>query len=247
MKDILQDIISHTHALGFLNIVKLTGSKDTLKINSMDDSKQIVMLGEAYAPVPDLDGVIGLPQLNKLKFLLECPEYKDENAKLTVTKRPQGQDEVVDGIHFENAGGDFKNDYKFMGAAIINDKLKDIKFNEPNWALDITPSVQGVQRFQYQASANPEHLVFQAKTNAGQLTFTFGDPSAQHGGEFVFSNNLTGKLTKSYNYPVTPILAVLKMADVNNTKLKISDERGAIMIELDSGIARYKYIIPALT
>jgi len=36
----------------------------------------------------------------------------------------------------------------------------------------------------------------------------------------------------------------LKIADVNNTKMSISNE-GAIQITLDSGLAKYQYIIPA--
>jgi len=36
----------------------------------------------------------------------------------------------------------------------------------------------------------------------------------------------------------------LKIADANNAKIGFSDE-GAMQITLDSGIATYKYIIPA--
>jgi hypothetical protein len=43
---------------------------------------------------------------------------------------------------------------------------------------------------------------------------------------------------------VLPILSILKIADVNNTKMSLSNE-GAIQITLDSGLATYKYIIPA--
>jgi hypothetical protein len=43
---------------------------------------------------------------------------------------------------------------------------------------------------------------------------------------------------------VLPVLSILKIADVNNTKMALSNE-GAIQITLDSGLATYKYIIPA--
>ncbi len=35
MKDILSDIVSHTQNLGFLNIVKITGTKEKTQIDSM--------------------------------------------------------------------------------------------------------------------------------------------------------------------------------------------------------------------
>jgi hypothetical protein len=43
---------------------------------------------------------------------------------------------------------------------------------------------------------------------------------------------------------VLPILSILKIADTNTTKMSLSNE-GAIQITLDSGLATYKYIIPA--
>jgi hypothetical protein len=78
------------------------------------------------------------------------------------------------------------------------------------------------------------------------LKFTFGDAASQTGGEFVFATGITGKLTKAWSWPVGSVLAILKIADVNNTMMSFSNE-GALQITLDSGIANYKYIIPALT
>jgi len=82
-----------------------------------------------------------------------------------------------------------------------------------------------------------------AKTEDGNLKFIFGDAST-HGGEFIFATDVTGKLDKGWTWPVVSILSILKIADVNNTKMSISNE-GAIQITLDSGLANYKYIIPA--
>jgi hypothetical protein len=39
-------------------------------------------------------------------------------------------------------------------------------------------------------------------------------------------------------------LSILKAADVNNTVMSFSDS-GAMQITLDSGLATYKYIVPA--
>jgi hypothetical protein len=60
----------------------------------------------------------------------------------------------------------------------------------------------------------------------------------------VFATDVAGKLTKSWAWPVASVLSILKISDVNNTKVSISNE-GAMQITLDSGLATYKYIIPA--
>ena len=61
----------------------------------------------------------------------------------------------------------------------------------------------------------------------------------------MFASGVTGTLTKSWSWPVSAVLNVLKSADGNNTKMSISNDKGAMLIELDSGIATYKYVIPA--
>ena len=242
MKNILSDIVSHTHNLGFLNIVKITGDAKSTKIDSMADDRTVIMYAETATPYAELIGVFGMPQLNKLKYLLDGAEYKD-NAKLEVVTAVRNNETLPVGIHFENKVGDFKNDYRFMNTEVINEKLKTVKFRGANWDVEISPTLQAIQRFGFQAGANSEHTTFLAKTDGGNLKFIFGDQST-HGGEFVFATNVTGKLTKAHTWPVAAILSILKIADVNNCTVSISDA-GALQITLDSGIATYKYIIPA--
>jgi hypothetical protein len=242
MKDILQDIVSHTHNLGFLNIVKITGDDKKTAIDSMADDRSVIMQAETANPNPDMIGVFGMPQLNKLKYHLDCPEYK-EDATIEVITADRNGDTIPVGLHFENKTGDFKNDYRFMNTDIINEKLKTIKFKGVKWDVEVVPTLQSVQRFNFQASANNEHTTFLAKTDNGNLKFVFGDQST-HGGEFIFASGVTGNLNKAWTWPVSSVLSILKIADSNNAKVSFSNE-GAMQITMDSGIATYKYIIPA--
>jgi len=242
MKDILQDIVGHTHNLGFLNIVKITGDDKKTAIDSMADDRSVIMYGETANPYADMLGVFGMPQMNKLKYLLDCPEYR-EDAKIEVTKADRNGETIPTGLHFENKTGDFKNDYRFMNTEIINEKLKTVKFRGVKWDVEINPTVQAVQRFNFQAGANNEHTTFLAKTDGGNLKFVFGDQST-HGGEFIFATGVTGNLNKAWTWPVASVLAILKIADANNATVSFSNE-GAMQITLDSGLATYKYIIPA--
>ena len=242
MLDLLKDVVTHTHNLGFLNIVKVTGDEATTKLDSMADDRSVIMYGEVNGPVAEMIGVFGMPQLNKLKIHLDCPEYR-ENAKIEIMTADRNGDTIPVGLHFENAAGDFKNDYRFMNTEVINEKLKTVKFRGVNWHVEVAPTVSAIQRFNYQASANAEHGTFLTKTENGNLKFVFGDQST-HGGEFVFASGVASTLNKAWTWPVAQVLSILKIADANNAKLSISND-GAMQIELDSGIATYKYIIPA--
>jgi len=242
MKSILQDIVAHTNKLGFLNIVKVTGTDEKTLIDSMADDRSVIMYAETANPHADMIGTYGMPQLEKLRYLLDGKEYQD-GAKIEVVTAERNGETVPVGLHFENKDGDFKNDYRFMNQDIINEKLKTVKFRGVKWDVEVEPTVNAIQRFQFQAGANTEHTTFLAKTDGGNLKFTFGDVSS-HGGEFIFSTGVTGNLNKGWTWPVNNVLSILKIADANNAKISFSNE-GAMQITLDSGIATYKYIIPA--
>ena len=243
MKNILSDIVAHTNKLGFLNIVKITGTEKATLIDSMADDRSVIMYGEATKPQLEMVGVFGMPQLEKLRYLLDGKEYQ-EDAKIQLVKTKTKEEEMIpSGLHFENKDGDFKNDYRFMNQEIINEKLKTVKFRGVKWDVEIVPTLAAVQRFQFQAGANTEHTSFLAKTDGKKLKFTFGDV-ASHGGDFVFASDVSGSLTKNWSWPVAPVLAILKIADANKSTISFSNE-GAMQITLDSEIAIYKYIIPA--
>lgn len=242
MQDLLKDIVAHTNKLGFLNIVKVTGSADKTLIDSMAEDRTVIMYAETTNPYPQLIGTFGMPQLEKLRYLVDGSEYQ-EDSKIDLMTADRNGETIPVGLHFENKTGDFKNDYRFMNSDIINEKLKTVKFRGVNWHVAVSPTVSAVQRFQFQAGANTEHTTFVAKTDGDKLVFTFGDQSS-HAGEFTFASGVTGKITKAWSWPVAPVLAILKIADANNTTMSFSNE-GAMQIELDSGIATYKYIIPA--
>tara|TARA_A200000113_G_scaffold218369_1_gene225818 strand:+ start:1348 stop:2079 length:732 start_codon:yes stop_codon:yes gene_type:complete len=240
MKDILQDIVAHTHALGFLNIVKVNGDDAQTGIDSMAEDRSVILQATTKAAQVELKGTFGMPNLNKLDIHLKCPEYKD-GASIDVVTAERNDATIPVGIHFENATKDFKNDYRFMNAEIINEKLKTVKFKGASWDVEVQPTMAAIQRFKLQATANAEETVFTVMTDSGDLKFKFGDAST-HAGEFVFQPGITGQLKNEWAWPVAQVLAVLGL---NGDKtMRISDQ-GAMQISVDSGLATYDYIMPA--
>ena len=242
MQDYLKDIVQHTQGLG-IELVKITGTASETSVNSIAEDRSVILEAKFKNPVPEFVGTFGMPNLTKLKTILGIDEYR-EGAKLSInTQKNSAGEDVPSGVHFENAVGDFKNDYRFMSAEVVNDKLKSVKFRGVKWNVDITPTVQSIQRMRFMASANSEETTFTARTENGALKFYFGDPSS-HAGNFVFEASVTGSLTKNWSWPVAAVISILSLP--GDKTLKISDE-GAAMITVDSGITDYSYIIPAQT
>ena len=241
MKDHLLDLVEHTHDLGCIDLVKIAGTDKTTKISGLDnDNRTVVVEAEFHKPVPEFIGTFGMPNLSKLKILLGLQEYR-ENAKISVKHQDRNGEQCPVGLHFENNTGDFRNDYRFMTPEIVAEKLKTVKFKGVTWSIEFTPSVSSVLRLKMQAQANAEESVFQVKTDKADLKFSFGDHST-HAGEFVFQNDITGVLKHTWAWPVKTVISIL---DLTGDKImRISDE-GAMQITVDSGIARYDYILPA--
>lgn len=240
MKDEFLDLVQHTYDLGFIDTVKITGLDTETKINSIAEDRSVVLDAHFANALPDLKGTFGMPNLAKLKILLNLPEYK-ENAKISVTHKTKNDEVIPSGIHFENATGDFQNEYRFMTQELITEKLKTPVFKGANWNVEFEPSIESLKRLKMQAQANSEEPNCQISTEGGNLKFMFGDKS-NHSGEFVFHAGVTGSLRSSKTYRVKQIISILDL--VGDKLMRISDS-GVLQIIVHSGIAEYHYYLLA--
>ena len=243
MKDILQDVVAHTHALGFLSLVKVTNEEST-QIDSMADDRSVILSAESHSKVNEFSGTFGMPNLDKLNLHLKNPDYQ-KDAKIEVVSAERNGEVVPTHIHFENEAGDFQNDYRFMNKAIIEEKLKTVKFKGAQWNINFQPSIAAIARMKLQSAAHSEEPTFNVSTKdtggATDLVFSFGDAST-HAGSFVFEANIEGNLAHTWSWPVSQVQAILNLS--GDTTMSISDQ-GAMMISVDSGMAKYDYILPA--
>ena len=239
MKDILQDIVAHTHALGFLSIVKVTSDEKTL-VESMAEDRSVILTASTNNPVAEFTGTFGMPNLDKLSLHLKNPEYQ-KDAKIDVIQAERNGEVIPTHIHFENAAGDFENDYRFMNKAIIEEKLKTVTFKGASWNVTLNPSMASIARMKLMSAAHAEEPTFNVKTDNEDLVFSFGDAST-HAGEFVFQNAVEGTLQHTWSWPVAAVQSILNLS--GDITMSISDQ-GAMKIAVDSGIATYDYILPA--
>ena len=230
MKDILQDVVAHTHALGFLSLVKVTGGNETV-IDSMAEDRSVILNATSTHGVAD--GTFGMPNLDKLALHLKNPEYKD-NAKIDIVKADRNGETIPTHIHFEN-------DYRFMNKAIIEEKLKTVKFKGAAWNVEIAPTQAAIARMKLMSAAHSEEPTFNVTTKDSNLIFSFGDAST-HAGEFVFQHSVEGALQHTWSWPVAQVQSILSLD--GDLTMSISDQ-GAMKITVNSGIATYDYILPA--
>jgi len=240
MKDNLQDLIQHTHGLGCIDLIKVSGTDKETTVNAVAEDKSVIVRGVLKHPNVEFIGVFGMPNLGKLKTILGFDDY-DEHAKINVTRVNKDGVDVPEYIHFETKAGDFVNDYRLMSKAIADEKVKNVMFKGTTWNVEFEPSIAGIQRLKRQASANSEEKNFTTKTENGNLMVYFGDPST-HSGNFVFYPGVTGTLNKAWMWPVKEFLSIM---DLPGDKIIRISDAGATEIVVDSGLAVYRYLLPA--
>lgn len=240
MRDYLLDIVKNTYGLGNIDLVKITGSESETQIEALADDRSVIVQAQTNNPVPEFIGIFGMPNLGKLNTILGIPEYK-EDAKISISTQERNGQTVPNGIHFANAAGDFRNDYRFMSQELVIDKLKSVKMKQVAWNVEFEPSVAAIQRLKFQGSANSEEMLFTTKIESGNLKFFFGDHST-HAGDFVFHAGVAGVLAKPWSWPVVVVSNILGLA--GDKTFRISDE-GVAQITVNTGISTYNYLIPA--
>jgi len=237
MRDYLLDLVEHTYDLGCIDLVKIVGDTSKTEIVGLAEDLSVVIRGNFHNPAADFVGTFGMPNLGKLKTLLNLQEYR-EDAKLAITTGSTGE---PDGINFENKIGDFKNNYRLMASGIVSEKLKTAKIRPVTWHIEFEPTNAAIQRMKWQMSANAEEVNFQAKTENGDLKFFFGDHST-HSGNFVFHPGVSGQLKRAWSWPAKQFVSIMDLT--GDKKVRISDD-GAAEITVDSGLAVYQYLLPA--
>jgi hypothetical protein len=133
MKDNLQDLIQHTHGLGNVDLIKITGTDQETQVNAVAEDKSVIVSGSFKNPNPEFIGTFGMPNLGKLKTILGFDDY-DENAKINVTRVNKDGVDVPSAIHFETKIGDFVNDYRLMSKSIVDEKIDNL-LGVLNWDI----------------------------------------------------------------------------------------------------------------
>jgi len=237
MKDCLLDLVEHSYDLGCIDLVKIVGDDKSTQVVGMAEDQSVVLLANYHNPVAEFMGTFGMPNLGKLKTILNLQEYR-EDAVLSIARRADG---AAEGINFVNRAGDFRNSYRFMSSEIVKEKLKTPKFAGVNWHVTFEPTNAAIQRLKWQMSANAEEPNFVARVENSDLKINFGD-QATHSGSFVFHAGVSGTIKRAWAWPAKQFASILDLT--GDKTVRISDD-GAAQITVDSGLAVYNYIIPA--
>ena len=238
MKDYLQDLIHHTHGLGVIDLVKVTGTDKQTTISAIADDKTVVVEGTFNTPVADFLGTFGIPNLAKVKGILSLFDADDKAFAINALRN---KDDVLTDIHFTHPSIKLNYNHRLMAKTIVEEKVKNVTFKGAAWNVEFEPTVEGIMWMKKMSALHSEEQNFITKTDKGELKICFGDPSS-HRGDFVFQSGVSGTLSRAWQWPVKVFIGIMDLT--GDKTIRISDQ-GAAEITVDSGLATYRYLLPA--
>jgi len=241
MRDYLLDIIKHTLPLNAFSQLKVQTQDGVSKITATEGERAVVLMAKTHTAIPEFADTFGIPNLNLMNTLLNIPEY-DDTASITVQTKDDGENKIPFNIHFKNAAGDFKNDFRLMSRKIIESLEPELSMNVRQWPVKFVPGSGAVQRLKYQSTAHPEERVVEFTVKDGKILASVGDASS-HSGNFVFHDGIDENANYTIVVPIHYVMGILNM--VGDKTMQAGDL--GLMISVDSGLVNYDYVIPMVT
>ena len=244
IKSALLDIVSHTAGLGIIENIKVTGSKKSTHLAAMDLERTVILNAELHTHLDEFEGEFGMGNLNLLNNLTRFSNYQGDDATIAIDRQERNGVDVPTTISFKDTNGN-KDQYRFMSKEIVDQAMRVATFKGATWNIEIEPSLKSINQLSEVASVYAGiEPAFTVKTEENNLVFEVGSNEGGILGRRIFAENIDGTLSMQWSWPLATFLSILKLG--GTTKVKFSDQ-GACQIDIDSGIANYTYILPALS
>lgn len=240
MLDQFKDIMKHTGSLGFIDMVKVVGTATETKIEAIDADKTVVIFGDLYQPIKDIETTVGLSRMAQLLGFINL----HDKSTVSVVSEMRGAVSMPTELKFDNGDGEVAA-YRFMSETMANEQIKVPPFKGAVWNVTIKPEKVKIDRLNsYQSVLGGFEKRFIVSTDAkGVLNFSIGSGPTDRT-NLPFATGVTGTLKHQWSWPLTQVLSILKLNDNEDLTMHFSD-MGALKIDVDSGTGKYSYILPA--
>jgi hypothetical protein len=242
--DNLKDIIKHTHSLGFIEAVKISGVDGATKIESMSDDRSVVMNGKLKSSVSELDDkVVGFSRMAVLNGLLSFPGFQDSKAKVGIATQTRSGVEIPCEVSFDSGSG-HKASYRFMSREAIEESLRVPPFKGATWNVVVAPTKANLKDLAYFSGVlGGIESTFTVVAENGNLDFLIGTGPTDRS-VVPIATDIQGEMKHQWSWPLVQVLAILKLSESSTCEMSFSD-MGALKIYVDSGLGEYEYILPA--
>lgn len=240
MRDALLDIIKHTGGLGFVDTVKITGTKDQTIVEAIDKDRTMIIKGKLHSSEETLAGEFGIGNMTNLQQLLA---HFNGDAKITVDYKVGGDKKKnPSALQFTDAQKQ-KAIFRLVGLDYVPDQPK---FLGATWDVVVKPNKSKIAELASMVSImGGVDTYFTAKVAKNELQFWIGSEESATNSMFIkVSEELEDVKSFEMDWPHTQIMSILKLGVEEQPEIHISN-KGAMLINIKSKLGEYNYILPA--
>jgi len=242
IKDALQDITTHVISTGFFDKIKITADSKSAVIEAIEKDKNVILKAKTLRTVSGWEGEFGLANLGLLRSIVGDSDFSHKDSVVDlVTQQRNGVDTPVELLYTNKNKSHIA--YRFVASTLVSDQPK---YTPPKFEVSIKPTKTAIQQFSWASSALTGYeTFFYPKTVNGNLVFYIGeeDSASQRGG-VTFAENVVGDFDTNHKWPISQVLQILKLAGSSECTFNLSS-KGAIQIDISTGVGVYSYIFPA--
>lgn len=242
MRAVITDAIKKINSLGFLDVVRVTGTAEDTKFEAVDGDKTVILKGKFNAPQADLVGVFGITHLPLLNGLLNFKSYQTDGATFGVKHRDLGGVKVTEEFEFRDDRGQGSN-FRLMAGTMVPEQplVADIK-----WDVTFQPEKSKIAEFAALAGLYSSFdQFFSVKTKDGNLVLAIGEEgSTSHRASIILQEGIEGELKGELLWPIQQFLSILKVAEGSDYTVSITS-KGALAINMTNEYASYQFVLPA--
>lgn len=246
MREILNDLIKHTDGLGFLDTVRVSGTKESTDFDSIDADRTIIMKANTLEPCAELAGDYGISRFSVLKGYLKFTGYRTDESSIKVKHRENANKDPEELIFSDGHGQ--KSVYRFMSSDLL---APVANFKGKEWDVSFVPDRNKISEFSQLASIlSSTEKFFSVKTEKNKndnydLKFIIGEEGSTTDHTVVtMVKDCDGELKGELLWPISQVLALLNLGLEENVSVDIMS-RGALRISMESPYTHYEYFLPA--
>lgn len=246
LKDYLLDIVKNTSALGPDTILKVVGTEDSTVVKASREDTTIILKATLNKVAPDLVGTFGLNNLTLLSGLLNFQGFKSKEGKVKLKRETKRDLEIPTEIVFE-APGAASASYRLMAEGAVSKVYSLTAAVE--WAVTIEQPAKAkiAELAQLAGIYSGLEQRFSIRLKNKQLKFYIGkEDASNHKVNFTFAEEVEGEIpTSDYSWKIADLLSILKLTESAKSTFKIAPEGNILQIDIDTGLCKYEFSLPA--
>lgn len=251
MHKILKDIIKYTHGLGEFDAFKVMVKHDgRAMVKSSSKGMDVMLSAKLKDNVPvftvkdqdeNFTNSVGFLNLDILSGYLNSPFFGGDNAKISVEHRSDG--EVRDLIFTSPEG--HRCSYRTLDSRIAQQRIKSFTaVGSFDPTFQFVPSDEFLKDFRQIAGILgkfTENFYFSTENGMLMLNIDGEDNSAK-----IPVTECDVEVSPQNLYPIKQVLAIMRQApDMESVNFTITDENSTLVLDVDTDVAVYNYVLNA--